>query len=238
MLERQARIVPVVDPPDLDDIRRAGHAIASYGPFIRATIDGKTFGDVVSAKVGQTKALDLSVQTPSWFGVDRVEVYLNGHIARVIGNDKGPKVIDDVRGKVTIDVPDRDSWVVIIAMGLDDQNQMRPMVLDIPYGEVQLSALASGAFADVPVINQILKSTPSIPDWSPIIPFGITNPIYLDVNGNGRYDAPNGPPPFCSRPCKADADCPTGQFCLDEEGVCGISIDGQCNIRRVAPGAD
>ncbi len=217
---------------------RAGHAIASYGPFIRATIDDKTFGDVVSAKTGQKKELDLSVQTPSWFGVDRVEVYLNGHVARIIGNDKGPKVVDDVRGKITLDVPDRDSWIVIIAMGLDDQNQMRPMILDIPYGEVQLSALAAGAFAQVPVINTILKSTPSIPDWSPIIPFGITNPIYLDVNGNGRYDAPKGPPPFCSHACKDDSECPAGQLCLDEERVCGISIDGKCNIRRVAPGAD
>jgi hypothetical protein len=217
---------------------RAGHAIASYGPFIRATIDGKTFGEVTRAQKGGQKELLLDVQTPDWFGVDRVEVYMNGHIVRVVGSDKGPKVVDDVHGKVTLDVPDRDSWVVVTAMGLDDQNQMRPMILDIPYGEVQLSALAAGAFADVPVINQILKPTPIVPDWSPIIPYAITNPIYLDVDGNGRYDAPKGPPPFCSRPCKGDADCPSGQICLDAEKECGISIDGKCDIPRVAPGAD
>lgn len=227
-----------IDAKTVVDSLRAGHAIASYGPFIRASIDGKTFGEITSAQKGGKKELDLLVQTPDWFGVDRVEVYMNGHIIRVIGNDKGPKVIDDVKGKVTFDVPDRDSWVVVAAMGLDDQNQMRPMILDIPYGEVQLSALAAGAFADVPVVNTILKAAPTIPDWSPIIPYAITNPIYLDVDGNGRYDAPNGPPPFCSRPCKEDSECPMGQLCLEIEHVCGISIDGKCDIPRVAPGAD
>ena len=91
------------------------------------------------------------------------------------------------------------------------------------------------AFADVPVVNQLLAATPSVPDWSPIVPYAIANPIYLDVDGNGRYDAPHGLPPFCSQPCDTDDECPFGEVCV---GVCGFAIDGGCNIPRTLPAPD
>jgi hypothetical protein len=223
---------------DAVDSLRSGRAVASYGPFVTATIDDKTFGDVVEASPGETKDLRLIVQTPSWFGAERAEVYLNGHIVHELVKDHGPTVIEDFRVEAPITVPDRDSWVVVIAMGLRDDNQMGPMVFDIPFGEIQLSQTASGAFADVPVVNMILIADPSVPDWSPIIPYAITNPIYIDVDGNGEYDAPNGPPPFCSAPCESDDECPFGQSCLGEEGVCGIAVSGGCTIQRGPVGAD
>ncbi len=210
---------------------KGGHAIASYGPFVTATIDELTFGEVVDASPGEEKSLLLSVATPSWFGADRVEVYLNGKIVHELVDAHGPELIYDFRVEAPITVPDRDSWVVIIALGLRDENQLRPLVFDIPYGEIQLSQTASGAFADVPVVNQLLAASPTTPDWSPIVPYAITNPIYLDVDGNGQYDAPNGPPPFCSAPCDTDDECPFGQVCL---GECGIAISGGCTIPRSA----
>ena len=217
---------------------RAGHAVASYGPFVTATIDDKTFGEVVSASPGDEKDLFAIVQTPSWFGADRMEVYLNGVMVHELVRQHGPEVIEDFRVKAPIVVPERDSWVVVIAMGLRDENQLRPVVFDIPFGEIQLSQTASGAFADVPVVNQILTADPTIPDWSPIIPYAIANPIWIDVDGNGKYDAPYGPPPFCSVPCTADEMCPQGQTCLDEEGVCGIAVSGGCTIQRGVVGGD
>ena len=224
-----------VGATEVTESLRAGHAVASYGPFVAATIDDATFGDVVKTKAGAKKEMLLTVETPSWFGADRVEIYVNGHIDRVLTDDHGPEVIYDFRKKVPITVPDRDSWVVVVALGLRDDNQMRPVVFDIPFGEIQLSQTASGAFADVPVVNQLLTMTPSVPDWSPIVPYAITNPIYFDVDGNGKYDAPNGPAPFCSRPCKTNDECPFGETCI---GVCGISITGKCTIPRTAAGGD
>lgn len=216
---------------------REGRAVASYGPFVDATIDGKSFGDTVKAAPGETKTMRLTVETPSWFGVDRAEVYVNGHIARVVDGSEGPEPTYDLRVEVPIDVPSRDSWVVIAALGLRDANQMHPLILDIPYGEVQLSQLASGAFADVPVVNTLFGAEPAVPDWSAILPYAITNPIYLDVDGTGAYEAPNGPPPFCSAKCSNDADCPAGQRCLAEDGgLCGFSIDGRCEVHRTAGG--
>lgn len=227
-----------VDVRDVVDALRAGRAVASYGPFVDATIDGKSFGDVVPATAGETKKLLLTVGTPSWFGVDRAEVYVNGHIVRVIDGAEEPGETYDLRVEVPIEVPARDSWVVVTALGLRDANQMHPVILDIPYGEVQLSQLASGAFADVPVVSTLFAAEPSVPDWSAIFPYAITNPIYLDVDADGKYSAPNGPPPFCSAPCDSDATCPAGQRCLEKEGLCGFAIDGRCDVRRAAPAGD
>ncbi|MEM9697122.1 MAG: PHP domain-containing protein, partial [Myxococcota bacterium] len=132
----------------------------------------------------------------------------------------------------------RDSWIVIIAMGLERRNLMGPLLLDVPFGEIQLSRVAADAFSRVPVVNTLFTATPVAPDWNPIAPYAVTNPIYLDTGGDGRYDAPLPRPQFCSRPCTVDdpnSPCPDGQVCLSREEVCGFEIAGQCT-RRVAPG--
>jgi len=70
-----------------------------------------------------------------------------------------------------------------------------------------------------------------------MFPYAITNPIYIDVDGNGRYDAPLPLPEWCSRRCDPTnpdpAQCPEGQVCLEDEGVCGYAIIDHC-IRRPA----
>jgi hypothetical protein len=67
----------------------------------------------------------------------------------------------------------------------------------------------------------------------------VTNPIYIDTDGNGRYDARLPFPEFCSRACDPASidpnECPPTQVCLDEERVCGFPISGRCDHRQVAP---
>lgn len=227
---------------DVTESLRGGHAFASYGPFVKATLDGKSYGDLVSSSEGKSLELLVEVQTASWFGVDRVEVYLNGELIRVIDSDAPKSAIVDVKGKVTFQVPARDSWIVVIAMGLKDENLLRPVSLDVPFGEVQLSKLASDAFGDIPGINALFTATPTVPDWSPVFPYAVTNAIFIDTNKNGRYDAPLPFPEYCSRPCDPnipDADqCPEGQICLDGDKQCGLAVGGACDHRRVAVGPD
>jgi hypothetical protein len=219
---------------------RAGHAVASYGPFLRASVGGKTFGDVAPAKGGGTVALDLTVETASWFGVDRIEIYENGLLVRVITPDSKPADIVDYSGTLTLDVPEkRDSWIVIIAMGLADQNLMRPVSLDVPYGEIQLAQVASDAFALIPIVNTIITAPPRLPDWFPIPAYAVSNPIFLDTDGNGKYDAPLPFPDWCSQPCNPNASgstCPSGQGCIADatdpsEGLCGYAVVAECTYR-------
>lgn len=227
-----------LETPQAVESLRGAHAFSTYGPFIRATIDGKTYGEVVRASAKDELSLQLEIQTASWFGVDRVEIYLNGRMLRLLTPDEPPSALVDVRGRVTFTAPDRDSWVVIIAMGLSDENLMSPVALDVPFGELQLSRLASDAFGKIPAISTLFAPTPTVPDWSPVPPYAVTNPIYIDVDGNGRYDAPLPRPDFCSAECdpeNLDPDqCPPGQECLGEEHVCGFPIIGRCDHRRPA----
>jgi hypothetical protein len=222
---------------DVVDSLRDGHAFATYGPFVRASIDDNTYGELASRPGGGGIELDLDVYTASWFGVDRVEIYMNGELVRVISPNSAPEAVVDVYGKVTLNVPNRDSWVVIIAMGLEDDNLMGPVNLDVAFGDIQLARIVADAFSRIPVVNELFTAPLTVPDWSPIIPFAVTNPIYIDTDGNGRYNPPLPPPDFCSKPCDpnipADQQCPSGQACLDEEKQCGFPISGGCN-RRVA----
>ncbi len=214
---------------------RKGTAFTTYGPFLHATIAGKTFGEVAPATPGGTVAMDLSVQTASWFGVDRIEVYVDGHLVQVISPTSQPSDIVDFSGTVQLAIPplaqrSADSWVVVIAMGLQDQNLLRPASLDLPYGEIQLATVTADAFALIPVVNTFFSAAPPLPDWYPIPPYAVSNPIYLDVNGNGTYDAPLPTPVFCSTTCSPDAPtCSGTQDCVVDArdpstGLCGYSV--------------
>ncbi len=220
---------------DATDSLRDGHAVTSYGAFVRASVDGKTFGETATAAPGGKATLDLKVSTASWFGVDRVEIYENGHLVQVREPNGGPSVIVDLDEKIVLDVPKRDSWIVIIAMGLQDQNLMSPVSLDVAFGEIQLSKVTSDAFALIPVVNTFFTSTPTLPDWFPIPAYAVSNPIYLDTDGNG-YNAPLPFPDFCSKSCdpkKFDPmQCPEHQDCLSVEKVCGVTIPMTCKHRN------
>jgi hypothetical protein len=212
-----------------------GHAVTSYGPFIRANIDGKTFGETATATGGGKVMLDLKVSTASWFGVDRIEIYENGHLVKVKEPKTAPTAIDDFNEKIELDVPaKRDSWIVVIAMGVQNQNLMSPVSVDVPFGEIQLSKVTADAFALIPVVNTFFGSTPTLPDWFPTPAYAVSNPIYLDTDGKG-YNAPLPYPEFCSKACnpkKFDpTQCPTKQVCLDPEGVCGVTIPMTCKHR-------
>ncbi|WP_438031369.1 hypothetical protein [Sorangium sp. So ce233] len=88
------------------------------------------------------------------------------------------------------------------------------------------------AFTQVEALSRFFTASPPVPDWYPVAPYAVTNPIFLDRDGNGVYDAPKGPPPFCSRPCDPTvidpSQCPEGQECLLNERVCGIFVLGRC----------
>ncbi|MBK8253981.1 MAG: PHP domain-containing protein [Polyangiaceae bacterium] len=215
---------------------KAGQAFSTYGPFVWSQIDGKTYGQTVKSQAGQNLEMLLDVRTASWFGVDRVEVYMNGRLVRLYQPNVPVTETHDLKGIVPLTVPDRDSWVVVIAMGLKDENLMAPVSVDVPFGEVQLSRLAADAFGQLPILKDFFVPPPTLPDWSPIFGYAITNPIYIDVDGNGKYDAPLPYPGWCSKPCdpsKPDNEqCADGQVCLERELVCGINVAGKCDHRR------
>lgn len=239
-----------ISAKDVVDSLNKKQALDTYGPYVTASIDGKTFGETVHVSPGKVN-LDLTVQTASWFGVDRIEVYMNGHLAKVVSPESKTEDIIDYDGKVELDVPgDRDSWIVVIAMGLEDRNLMRKVTLDIPFGEIQIAKVTSDAFSLIPTLNAQFPSVPTLPDWFPIPAYAVTNAIFLDL-GNDGYTAPLPFPEWCSRPCNPAEET----FCdddhlhlcltttqLDEPNQCGVTVgkggEPRCQYRIPWAGGD
>jgi hypothetical protein len=224
-----------------------GTAQTTYGPYVTASVGGKTFGQIARVESGGKAKLDLKVQTASWFGVDRIEVYLNGHLVSVPEVTSKTKDIVDFDKSIDFDVPkDRDSWIVIIAMGVEDRNLMHKVSMDIPFGEIQISKVTSDAFALIPTVNTFFTPTPTVPDWFPIPAYAVSNPIYLDATDgtpgtqpNGKYDAPLPFPEFCSQHCdQATATCPSDQSCINDLEQCGVAVIGKCEHRIPWKGGD
>lgn len=237
-----------IDPLEISQNLRAGQTISSFGPFVQLSVDGGQPGDTVVAKGKSKVSVHVRIQTPSWFAVDRYEVWMNGRVVKAVdlpGGVSRTALIVDADDTFDVDLPaGRDSWISVTAMGTGEHTLMRPVQLDVPFGELQLPRVASMAFANLPVINAIFSTPARVPDFFPIFPMATTGAIFVDLDGNGKYDAPKAFPAFCGAKCDAskltdaaaklveDKKCQTLQAefeCLPE-GLCGLPVPGVCSI--------
>jgi hypothetical protein len=231
---------PADTPRDIEPERVAaemvrGAAQPTYGPFIDLRVGDALPGDVATIKAGEPFNINLRVQTASWFGVDRIEVYVSGVLAEVIELDHGPETIIDFEGELALQGPASDGFVSVVAMGTKKKNLFGPVFFEIPFGELQLPRVASLAFGAIPAFSLFLSETPLVPDFFPVFPLGSTNAVFLDVDGDGQWTKDGPLPAFCPRPCTPgeENNCGEGQICL-EEGICSLPIEGEC--KTGAPG--
>ena len=166
---------------------RDHRAITTNGPFIEMTAGGKAIGDTVT---GTSVDVRVRVRAPSWAKVDTLIVYSNSTIVQTIAipPDQGT----DFETVVTVR-PMRDAWVVAEATG---KTNMFPVVspTELPPldATVIINALSVGLDLSTLPIASSLK-----PDrLHQTSPYAITNPIWIDIDGNG-WTPPKAP--FSSR---------------------------------------
>jgi hypothetical protein len=174
--------------------------VASYGPFVEFYANGdpeQGVGSDVTTNNGDI-TFHIEVQSPSWFNVDRVELYENGTLIEeftvAIPNDDIVNLSEDI----TL-TPSKDSWYVVIAMGNDN---LAPLYTAVEIPPVQLQDVVLEAFTDVELsfdVSTILDPLVPIPRSFDVIPFALTNPIWVDQNGDGNFMAP-GLPEWLARP--------------------------------------
>jgi hypothetical protein len=140
-----------------------GHVVVSSGPFLSvaaksnaAGLKGRAIpGDDLSAKDGHVD-LDIKVQCPNWFDVNRVQIFVNGR----------PLPELNFTRRTT---PDR--------FASDGATRFT--------GKIPVE-LKTDAHLIVATIGEGLKLGPVMgPRWGEQPPVAVANPIFVDVDGGG-----------------------------------------------------
>ncbi len=152
----------------------AGRLFGTNGPLIAAfTANGARMGDDVAAPGGRV-VVELAVAAAPWVPVDEVRLLANGELVRgwsqLPRGDSPPTM--RLRERVELDLA-RDSFLTLEA--------------GAPLDAVPAAWAAShpGEYAEVVARG--------------FVPAAFTNPIWVDVDGDGRFAAPGLPP----RPMRA-----------------------------------
>ncbi len=182
------------DPAFLDEqaIARAvkeGRVVASFGPFVRFYVGDERDGPGADVSVDGEVEFTIEVSSPSWFEVNRAELYENGELVM----EWGP---DDMTHDGAMDLattwsttPSKDSWYVLVAMGDTD---MAPVFTPVEFPPIQLEDVVYGALANLP-IGALLGDAVALPRAFPVYPYAVTNPIWIDSDSDGEWTPPGVP---------------------------------------------
>ena len=144
-----------IDPSEIIRNSKAGQMMITNGPFLKVeTADGLPIGSTVISE-GHID-LDITVQTPNWIEIDRVQVLVNGRQPEQYNfrKDVNPGMFSD--GVVSFDetirvVLQQDAHLIVVATGENT-------TLELGWGRAPQGR------------------------WRPV---AYTNPIFVDVDRNG-----------------------------------------------------
>jgi hypothetical protein len=147
---------------------RDGRVVGTNGPLItRFRVNGGRMGDRVGARDGLAR-VEFEVAAAPWVPVDEVRLLVNGAIERVYPLD--PRATAPTRIAERIDLSlERDAYVTVEAGAPLDVD---PAAWIAAHPGLYSEAIAPG-----------------------FVPAAFANPIFVDVDGNGRFDAPGLPAP-------------------------------------------
>jgi hypothetical protein len=182
---------------DVIDAVRGHRAITTDAPFLDLAIGEHRIGDTMVAPGGVVDVA-IHVRSPSWAAVDHLTVYANSRVVarQAIPASQGT----DYRTVVHLELT-TDSWVVAEVTGAGN---MFPVLTPTEFppldATVIIKALSVGLdLSALPLTSKLRPSHTHIQT-----PYAITNPIWIDVDGNGwtpprsplpRKPAATGPPP-------------------------------------------
>ncbi len=143
---------------------KAGRAAVSLGLLARMTV-GDRFGEGdLAAGLGETIRVTIAVLGPSWTTADRVALYADGVLIREAGIDGG--VVAGEKARVVWDLPR-------------------------PRHDTFLVAVATGPGVTAPYWMIPRPYQPTSKAWTPRV-LGLTNPVFLDGDGDGKWTSPRG----------------------------------------------
>ena len=189
---------------------RAHRLIATTGPFVEAWVNGKPIGSELHDADG-TIDVRIKVQAPPWMSLDRIEIYGNGVLIGEIGADAGEQFLGcftdgyAVEGKdqvVRFDstVPcmiSQDTFVNVIAIGYEGMDPVSLSTFE-PERDLTDSILlgVDNLLEQWIGVRNLIPLKPRVAVNHAIYPYGITNAIWVDLDGTDTdldgydYDGP------------------------------------------------
>ena len=148
--------------------------------------------------------LAIEVQSPTWFDVDRVEVYRNGRLLRIVQactqleqNDciTVPNTEVQNLNLVFEDEPQLDSWYAVAAMGINGRD-LAPVYTSEPLARLGFNETVNSLGSILPI--DIGGGNMVEPSVYPILPYAMANPIRVIIDGDGQFSPPAGVRPSWS----------------------------------------
>ena len=147
-----------LDVPALIRSIKAGRSFVSNGPIVSVRANGKsTYGDTLTAKSGLV-AMEIEVKAAPWIDLTEIRLVVNGERrSPILIGGRGETSIAPVRYRGRTELKlERDSWIAVEVIG------SRTL-----YPSIQQRS-GSGRMQDAAV------------------PYALTNPIFVDVDGDGK----------------------------------------------------
>ena len=166
------------------DAVNTGRAVGTNGPFFDVEVESKSgetagLGSTVRAGSGEV-TVRVELDMPEWMTVDTIDVFANPD---GVVTDPGEIVRDPISATKSVSVNWESSDVAKVAEG-DAAHRHRSQTVEIPL-EVEADAYVIVVVHDSDGEGSMW---PVVPDGD-VRPFGFSNPVFVDVDGNG-YDNP------------------------------------------------
>jgi hypothetical protein len=147
-----------IDPDEVFESLRRGHAFVTSGPWIEFSIRGNQMGDMFAWEMGEAVEIEYSVKCPGWISLAFIDISKEGNFVQ--------------------------------RMTLPGDRSVAPVrVWSPPEGNNKFMVRHDHIFTvEVTGGRPIEPLNPANPGAAQFIPVALSNPIWVDTDGNGRYD--------------------------------------------------
>ena len=203
--------VPTDDPAAVTDAMitsgvKAANVIGTSGPFLRLEVEGQPVGSLVT-KRSLPVTFSLRVLAPAWVPVEEVRVLANGRVVRVFDGTTIPPLRSAPADPTSSDGVVRFSGSFRITPAADTAYTVEagvrlPAAVDTD-GDGVIDTGDTNGDGVIDSRDKGLVQPPSPPIYAAIapgfVPLAFTNPVFVDRDGNGRFDPPGIDPRLVPR---------------------------------------
>ncbi len=178
---------------DVIDAIRAHHAVVTNAPMIEMSTDRGAGGGAGQAIIGDTvtganHAITIDVHAPSWAKVDTLVIYSNSSVLQTIAIPPDQQTAFSTT--ITV-APAQDAWVVAEVTGTSN---MFPVLSPTEFPPLDATVLIKALSVGLDLSSLPLTSSLKPIQTHTSTPYAITNPIWIDIAGDG-FDSPQAPLP-------------------------------------------